>query len=178
MNRTVFTFLSIILCVSIANFTFAQNHPMPVRPKASIGPEIAIPVGIFSDLFSIGLGGSGKLEIPITASFYASATAGFISFYTKNSRIGGSINDNNRSYVPLKVGGKYYLSELLYSEVEIGVSMGIQENSGNSFAWAPGFGIAYPINRKSAVDVGVRYEKWSRKGSNLNHIGVRLAYQF
>lgn len=177
MNRKILL-LSIILCAGVGQAAFAQNHPTPVRPRASIGPEIAIPSGVFSNLFSIGLGGSGKLEIPITASFYASATAGFISFYTKNSRLGGTINDNNRSYVPLKLGGKYYLSEFLYTEVEAGVSVGIQENSGNSFAWAPAFGIAYPISQKSAIDVGVRYEKWTRKGSNLNHVGIRAAFQF
>ena len=174
MNRI----LSIILFFCIAHTAVGQNHPMPVRPKASIGGEIAIPTGIFADLFSIGIGGSGKLEVPITAAFYATATAGFTSFYTRNSRLGGSINDNNRSYVPLKLGGKYYLSEFVYGEAEAGVSVGIQEDSRNSFAWGPGFGIAYPINDKSAVDVGVRYEKWSRHGTNLNQVGLRIAYQF
>jgi opacity protein-like surface antigen len=174
MNRI----LSIIVFLSIANFAVGQNHPMPVRPKASIGAEIAIPTGIFADLFSVGVGGSGKLEIPITAAFYGTATAGFTSFYKRNSSFGSSINDDNRSYVPLKLGGKYYLSEFIYSEVELGVSIGIQEDSGNSFAWGPGLGIAYPINDKSAVDVGLRYEKWSRHGTNLNQLGIRVAYQF
>ena len=129
-------------------------------------------------MFKVGFGGSGKFEIPITSSFYGTATAGFISFYTKNRDAGGNINNSNKSYIPVKAGGKYYLSPLLYTEVELGVSFGIQEDSGNSFAWAPGFGIAYPITRKSAIDAGIRYEKWSRNGSNLNQIGIRVAYQF
>lgn len=172
------TFAIISLFAFSIGTASAQTSPMPVRPRATLGAEIGIPAGMFAELFKVGFGGSGKLEIPITSNFYGTATAGFISFYNKNRTEGGSINDNNRSYVPLKIGGKYYLGEFLYTEVEAGAAVGIQKSSGNYFAWAPGLGVAYPITQKSGIDVGVRYEKWSKSGRGLNQVGLRIAYQF
>jgi hypothetical protein len=109
---------------------------------------------------------------------YASAAGGFISFYAKNRLNGVKINRDNKSYVPLKAGAKYYLGRSFYAEGEVGASVGIQEGSGVAFAWAPGFGFVFPITGKSGIDAGVRYERWNKSGGNLNQTGIHVAYQF
>ncbi|MVN21053.1 hypothetical protein [Mucilaginibacter arboris] len=150
-------------------------------------------MGDAKDVYSFGFGGSGKIEIPATKSFFITVTAGYTSFYLKDNikntltAFGGSTNP--AGYVPLKAGGKYYIIPLFYVEGEIGAAIGVQKLSpflitnntlsgrGTAFAYAPGVGVSIPLIGKSAIDAGVRYEGWSQNGQ-LGQLALRVAYKF
>lgn len=168
--------LSGLFVVLAAGISFAQ--PRPVRPMFSIGAEFAFPdkAGSFGNEFSMGFGGSGKFEVPFTASLYGTANAGFVSFYRKKNLNG--TRGSNKSYVPLKAGLKYYFNRSLFVSGEVGASIGIQKNAGVAFAWAPEAGFMIPLTERHAVSVGLRYERWARIGGNINQTGLRVAYQF
>lgn len=172
MKKILLTGLLFLVSVAV----FAQ--PKPVRPMVNIGAELAFPTrtGSFGEEFSIGIGGSGKFEVPFTSALYGTATAGFISFYRKKGLNG--TREDNKSYIPLKAGAKYYFNNLLFGEAEIGASVGVQKNAGTAFVWAPGIGFLLPVKGRHAITAGIRYEKWAREGGNINQIGVRVGYQF
>ena len=172
--------LSIFLLVLPVLITNAQDKtPSPVHPRVSLGAEFAVPVGKqYSDSFTIGFGGSGKLDVPITSALYATASAGFVSFYSKDKNAGVALDLNNKSYIPLKAGAKYYMSPIFYAQGEVGASVGIQKNSGTSLIWAPGLGASFPITKRGFFNSDIRFEGWMREGGNLNHLALRVGYQF
>ncbi|WP_423147670.1 hypothetical protein [Rubrolithibacter danxiaensis] len=171
--------LLLVLTCSIVAEVNAQKTPYPVRPKINIGAEFGIPRRSgFGEYFNFGFGGSGKLEVPFTAALYGTASAGFISYYSKRTLIGSNEKLNNKSYIPLKLGVRYYLSKAFYGAGELGASVGVQRNSGSSMIWAPGVGFLFPLSERGALDAGVRYERWVRDGGNIDQVGIRVAYQF
>jgi len=167
-----------ILLLNGSFSTSAQSFPEPVRPRISIGPDIAIPSGSYGNRFSIGLGASAKLEAPITTRLYAALTAGYTSLISKNKLHGVTISTGDRSYVPIKAGAKYYFGQSFYAEGQLGVSVGVQKYAGTSFAWSPGLGFLIPLSEKHAIDFSIRSEKWEREGGDINQGGIRIAYQF
>ncbi|WP_069658177.1 outer membrane beta-barrel protein [Arcticibacter eurypsychrophilus] len=156
--------------VSQAQAQDIHKTPFPVRPRVNVDLEISLPGGDYGDLFGVGFGGSGGLDIPITRALYATGSAGVMSFYRKNS--------STRTYIPMKAGAKYYLSRMLYAQTEIGTSVGIQQGAGVTFIFAPGVGISYPITKRSSINGGLRFESWSREGGNINQLGIKVGYQF
>ncbi|MXV13699.1 outer membrane beta-barrel protein [Hufsiella ginkgonis] len=170
-------FLIILLLPVFSAQVFAQVviPPYTTKPRLGVGAEFGIPSGSFGNVFTIGFGGSGKFEVPITREFYATATAGFTTFYLKEDMKPLTIN---KSYVPLKVGGKYYFGNYFFGEGELGLSIGTNKNAGSAFVWAPGAGISFPVTKDGYIDAGVRYERWARDGGNINQAGFRIAYKF
>lgn len=173
-------FLSVIISVFVlSTYTVsAQNYPDPVRPRISIGPDIGFPSGSYGNLFSIGIGASAKIEAPITTRLYAAVSAGYSQLIAKKRIDGVRQGRDNRSYIPLKGGAKYYFGKSVYVEGQLGVSIGAGKYTGTSFAWSPGLGLILPLSDKHAVDLSIRSEKWERKGGDISQGGLRVAYQF
>lgn len=158
----------------------AQKRQAAPATKFSVGLELGAPTGNAKNFYSVGFGGSGKIEIPATREFFITATAGFTSLYYKEGIRNGlrAINQpTTQGFVPLKVGGKYYFSPAFYGEGEIGASIGTNKGSSTSFAYAPGIGVSIPLIGRNALDVGLRYEGWSQNGS-FNQLALRAAYKF
>lgn len=179
MKNSIPAIIFLLIFIGLKFDALAQKTPSPVRPHVSLGAEFAFPVDKeFSNMFTVGFGGSGRLDIPVTAALYATASAGFISFYAKD-RVNGTLLDmNNKSYVPLKAGAKYYLSPIIYAQGEVGASIGVQKSSGASLILAPAIGAIFPITKKGFLNADIRFENWNRDMGNLNHFALRAAYQF
>lgn len=158
---------------------FAQRKSSP-GPQLSIGLDFGVPINDFADIHSIGFGGSGKAELPVSAAFDITLTAGYISYYYdqpyKNA-LKATGGDTYLGFVPLKVGGKYYFSRNVYGEGEIGARIGTNKSTGTAFIYAPGLGLSYPVGNKHDLDFGVRFEGWT-EDSNVQQFVFRLAYKF
>ncbi|MGV3706199.1 MAG: hypothetical protein ACO1NU_12555 [Arcticibacter sp.] len=169
MKRIVIGLLfGFIVQESIAQQT--SNTPYPVRPRVNMDLEVSFPGGTYGDLFDIGFGGSGGLDIPVTRALYATGTAGVTSFYRKDSE--------TRTFIPMKVGAKYYITRMIYGQAEIGTSVGVQQGAGTAFIFAPGVGLSYPMTERSSVNAGFRYESWARDGGNIEQLAIKIGYQF
>ena len=166
--------LLFVLISYTAGAQTAKEGPRPVRPRVNIDLDFAIPGGKYGDNFGFGFGGSGGLDIPVTRKFYATGSAGVISFYQG----GKTVPTDTRSYIPMKVGAKYYLNQLIYVQMESGLAPGIQQGAGTAFILAPGAGISYYVSERSAINAGIRYESWSREGGNINMPVFKIGYQF
>lgn len=169
--------------LSILSFTALAQEPPPVSSVAgpssrqfSVGLEFGLPMEEFGDFYTIGFGGSGKMEIPLGSAFNATVTAGFINFYAKEE-FSSIVKD--AGYIPLKAGGKYYFgNNNYYVEGELGASISTTEGGGTAFAYAPGLGVSYPVSDRGAIDAGARYEGWSKDGGSINQVAFRIAYKF
>jgi len=182
--------LAALSAATVFTTVSAQKRATVMSPNFSVGLEVAAPVGDAKNLYNLGFGGSGKIEIPATKFFFITVTAGYTSFYLKdnikNALNAFGIKAKPAGYIPLKAGGKYYVSPAFYVEGEIGASIGVQQSPvgyntlsghGTAFAYAPGVGVSIPLLGKSAIDAGVRYEGWSQNG-RLDQLALRLAYKF
>lgn len=177
--------LTVVLVALFAG-AFAQGK----GAKISIGPEVGLPLGDVGNAFSFILGGTAKLEIPVNKSnFDVTFTTGYInyfgksvnfSYYTPSGSYGYSYKVDDSGFIPIKIGGKYYANKNVYLEGEVGIVTNVNSSSDNTaFAFAPGIGVSMPIHRsKNAFDLGFRYEGWSKDGTVVNQLVLRLAYKF
>ncbi len=139
-----------------------------------IGPEVSLPSGNSSNLSSVGFGGFLKGEIYISEKFAFTAQGSLVSFLGK--KFFGT-KTPTISYVPVKVGLKYYTSIDFYFEGQAGASLPINGKTSTSFAWSPGLGTyIHKRGGNDKFDVGLRYESWTR--SKFNFITFRVGYLF
>lgn len=153
----------------------AQKDAAMNGPKLGIGAEFAFPIGDFGKGFDLGYGGSLLYQHPVAPNLNLTANAGYLSFQSKKDILGGRIN---AGFVPVKVGARYFVAENFYVNGEIGAAFATGDNAnGTAFAYSPGIGVEFPVADKSSIDLGARYEGWSKNGS-LSFIGVRAAFNF
>jgi opacity protein-like surface antigen len=161
---------SILLCGAFTT-ALAQS-----TPKIGVALETGLPVGDANDIYSVGLGGSAKVEIPVTEPFAVTVTAGYMNLQVKDER--KPVLGDQREFVPVKAGAKYYFGKTLFGEGELGASIPIESGDNTAFAYAPGIGVTVPIASKTALDVGVRYEGWAKDGGNIDQVGLRAVIKF
>ncbi|MCJ8208776.1 hypothetical protein MUY27_03590 [Mucilaginibacter sp. RS28] len=129
-------------------------------------------------VYSVGLGGSLKVEAPVIKHFSITATGGISSFHYKDGlseALGRSLGSN--TFVPLKGGVKFYGGPGFYLEAEAGNVFQTTNDKRSLFAYAIGPGFVVPVHGgKSGVDVGFRYERWSQ--GELRQTALRIGYRF
>jgi len=146
--------------------------------KFSLGLEAGVPVGFYRSVSTFTVGGSLKYCFPICTNTSLTVSGGYTYFpYRGDVTVAytGYIKTNSgEGYIPLKAGVKYFLSDLFYAEAQLGASISTQSGGGTRFAYAPGLGFRF--DRRA--DIGLRYEGWSKSGTTISQIAVRLAYSF
>lgn len=152
MKRLVlFTFL---LC-GVISLVFAQSETFPSSTKLGVALETGLPLGDADEVYSVGLGGSAKVEIPISQPFAFTVTAGYLSLQVKDEL--KPLLGDNREFIPIKAGAKYYFGKF-FGEGELGASIPIEGEDNTAFAYALGIGVTLPVASNTAIDLGVRYE--------------------
>ncbi len=149
---------------------FDDRNPVAI----SAGFELGIPN---QSIYSVGLGGSIKAEVPIAHHFSLTATGGIASLNYKNAAVRELGTPGSDTFVPLKGGVKYYASPGFYFEGELGAAIETEHVKQDLFAYSIGPGFIVPVNHgKTGVDIGFRYESWSEHV--LRQTGLRVAYRF
>lgn len=176
-------FLTAAAAVALFSGAFAQTKLSTTSSgaKLSVGLDFGVPVGDWSNAYSIGFGGNGKAEIPVASGVNFTLTAGYTSFYAKdaNKNVRKALGiDTYDGFIPVKAGGKFFFGENFYGEAELGARFGTNNSTGTAFIYAPGLGFSFPVSDKNDIDFGARYEGWSQDGGNVGLVGFRLAYKF
>lgn len=166
----------VVLSAFICSQASAQG-----RPSLSIGAELGIPTANLNATQKIGLGGSLKAAFPIFEGGAFTLSGGIINFSGDEYRGPGDliVKRPALNFIPLKAGLKYMVSPNgFYMEPQLGYTS-INTPNDNTSAKG-GFTYAYNLGYMLSpqVDLSTRFEGLSRNGSNLNHVGVRLAYNF
>ncbi|MES2269118.1 MAG: outer membrane beta-barrel protein [Bacteroidota bacterium] len=165
--------LALVLLSGAAFSSFAQTTSE--SGKFSIGFEAGIPVGDASNTSNLTIGGSLKYDLPIAEKTFLTGSAGYTKFLYKSEF---KVSGNSFYAIPVKVGVKYFFADAFYGEAQLGAAfleekyMGYKGNT-TAFAYSPGIGYAFG----GGVDLGVRYEGWSKNGT-ISQVAARLAYSF
>lgn len=165
MKKTIVTIVALFF---VAAGSFAQG-------RFSVGPELLLPQGDWSDGVGMGIGGSLRYERPINDNLSWMATVGYISFAEKDD------SGVKFSMIPVLGGAKYYFTES-FNGFYVGAEAGFVsakakvEFLGQSVSATDtefGFGpqVGYHI---SVLDISARY----LMVSDANSIGIRVAYVF
>ena len=170
------------LLLLAAAFALTASAQKTTGLKLNVAAESLIPMGDASEAYSVGLGGSLKLEVPIAQSLDFTVNAGYTSlFYSKAVKdLLRYFGDNSTSggIVPLQAGFKYHFVPQFYAEGSAGAVISTQSGGSTVFAYSPGVGVIFPLQSGNAIDAGFRYEGWSKNGESINFIGIRVAYKF
>jgi hypothetical protein len=175
-----FKFLVLVaLAVIVSAGAFAQKQSEVGRPSLSVGVEGALPLGDFKTAYNFGIGGSLKAAFPVASDFDLTLTAGYITFSGKTLGTSGKVPAYNT--IPIKVGarlrfagGPYVEPQLGYTSVSSSAYSIFPKSSFGAFTYAANVGYMF----SPAVDLGLRYEAFSKNSSTTSFIGARLAYSF
>ncbi|MBB6269636.1 hypothetical protein HDF26_000063 [Pedobacter cryoconitis] len=179
----------LLLLTAIAGvFAFSNVSAQNVKgPKLGVGADFAIPMGSLSDGYKFGFGGSLLFQTPIAPKLNFTASAGYLNFVGKNDVQYISFNSNgidiqtgknpNAGAVPVKVGVRYFIADKFYAGGEVGAAFLTGDGAATAFAYSPNIGFELPLANKNAIDLGVKYEGWS-KDSSIGFFGLRVAYNF
>jgi hypothetical protein len=139
-----------------------------------MGPGLSHHIGFWSDRFKTGYSGSLMYERKLSDKLSATVSAELFNFHDKAI----SISDEKLEGVPVKLGLKYYVVSTLYFSGEAGVvTYGYNNNTHQSFIYAPGIGFDLPITNRSAINLGLRYDKWTFKESPTQQIALKVAFK-
>jgi hypothetical protein len=192
MKKTLLSLLAFLFVITFAN---AQSGN---KISYSIGPEFTIPFntnsyyyGSARDEYQDGIGGSAKIEAPITTTLHFTGSAGFIDYPTNAHYLlflpvssGGqseSVKPPPFKFIPVKAGLQYYYDQYLYLSGEAGVAFGANSVSTTSVIYSGGLGAVIPFNLHSGLDISARYERGflaPSYDSPMSQLAIRLAYKF
>ncbi|HKL03047.1 MAG TPA: outer membrane beta-barrel protein [Cryomorphaceae bacterium] len=118
--KKVFGFLAIVVALVFA----ASSTTSAQQTFGNAGLEVALPVGDWSeDLYPLGVGGSGGIELGISDNFAITANAGII-FMALDDGVSDLIASS--FLVPVQVGGRFYLDQQrsgLFVEAKAGMHL-------------------------------------------------------
>lgn len=164
--------LLLLLLILPAFNTFAQDAPKP-STAFSAGVEFGIPS---RSLYNVGVGASLKLEQPVVSPVSLTLTAGFSSFFRKDSPFNNG-HSGGDIFVPLKAGVRYNVGSGVFLEAEAGSAIEINYDERKLFAFSLGPAIMIPTGADNRdFELGLRYESWS--AHTLQQTAIRFAYRF
>ncbi|MFI5161617.1 MAG: hypothetical protein ACHQHN_10095 [Sphingobacteriales bacterium] len=192
MKKTLLSVLAFLFAITV---TKAQTGN---KISYSIGPEFAVPLnttsstsGLVRDYYQDGLGGSAKIEAPITTTLHFTGSAGFVDYPTNTHYLYylpvsyGSPSEGVQpppfKFIPIKAGLQYYYDQYLYISGEAGVAFGANSVSTTSVIYSGGLGAVIPFNTKSGLNISARYERGflsPNYDSPMSQVAIRLAYKF
>lgn len=153
----------------------AQSGAQIAEPRLGIGFDVGLPIGDFGDFANYGTGGSILYQHPVSKSLNITGNVGYIRFNGKETI--GTLK-YRQSFIPIKVGARYFIIENIYGTAEVGSSIATANGSGVSFIYTPGLGVEIPVSRTGSLDIGARYEGWTKNTGTLSFIGLRAGYNF
>ncbi|RZK43015.1 MAG: hypothetical protein EOO90_05000 [Pedobacter sp.] len=172
--------LSFALVTGLALSSFAQDS----KYKLSLGGELLGAIGDATEFYSIGYGGSFQAEYKLNEKLNLTASGAYVMLSVsqryKDIYSPWGVEVENSTFYPVKAGLKYSVYKNIYLAGEAGASISkdklVRETS---FAYSGGVGTSLPISKRSALDLGLRYEAWSLNSSNTySFVGLRAAYAF
>lgn len=177
--------LSVLLfAVLFTGFINAQSQGV------SIGGNLALPIGDWSDGANMGFGGTATYERSFAPNIVGQIYAGYLSFGGKDLGLTGW--SYKYSMIPIMAGVKYFFQpgkgfyanallgvHILSVDITVPAAYQTYGNFGGSssdtkFGLGVGAGYEIPVGGKNAVDVSANF----MLVGDANYIGARVAYRF
>ncbi len=199
MKKLLLAVVALALVVGTMNVASAGNIWL------SVGGDVLIPMGTFSDNQGVGFGGSARGQYNFTPMASAGLTIGYYTWTGKDHTVlGQTVTGTKFSGLPIRVFGKYYFMPegekmRAYGIAELGlffwsvdvpsqtiqtpigpITTGGGSTTGSDFNYAPGVGIEFPVGSsgKTMIDVSVRYDGIATSGGSSGSLGARVGVNF
>ena len=189
MNITLKKFLYLIAFIGFTLGAKAQNVAIPDTTRISLGVDFGRPGGAFGKAYTVGVGGSFQVDLPITEKLYVTGNAGYLSFFPNNSISTNpyaitNVKLANLNMVDAKLGLKYFLIRGFYIQGEIGESLLLNKTAiyalnSTGIMFAPQMGITFKLPNRHYIDAGIRYEflqSYYGDGAYNHYLAARVAY--
>lgn len=171
-----------LVCLFILLFFFKSQAQLI---HLSVGTGLNFPSGNSSNISAVGFQGYLKTEVTLSPKYALTATGGLSQFFGR--RMFG-VSNQTLSYVPVKVGFKYYTTEYFYVEGQLGAALPLKGSTKTALAWSPGLGTYFKSkNNNNRLDIGLRYEGYTSNTliipsgsifSTFSFVGLHLGYVF
>src|SRR5919199_1366824 len=117
-NFLLFILIVLVTCDVSAQARRRTSAPASSPTKLSLGFDVGIPVGQYSDPYSVAVGGSLQVEVMPASDLGLTLSAGYLNYSIKKSYLGGSVG-----FIPLLAGVKYYFGGGAFIHPQIGVAV-------------------------------------------------------
>lgn len=179
MKKLTFASVLIVVALFLSTAVFAQGITYGVNG------ELALPMGDFGDMASMGFGGTIQGEYPINEQVIGTASAGYLMWSGKDE---WEDWDYSWSCIPIKAGAKYnFGASGLYGIFEAGMYMFTVEfeyedewlgtisgdDSESEFGFAPGAGYQMPMGNM-LLDISAQYEI----AGDFDFLGIDVGLRF
>ncbi len=162
--------LFILFVFAFASYLGAQQM------SASAGAQVALPMGNFGNVSSLGLGGVAQFEYEMSP-VVLTGSSGYLTFLEKSG------NGYSASIIPILAGAKYPFGGGLYAQAEVGLHMISQTVTASFFGRTVtasssstefGFhgGVGYQMGD---LDLGAKYSNYA---SGFSALAVSVKYRF
>lgn len=179
-------YITFLLAFFVIPSAIAQN-----KFALNLGFEGALPMSSgYKTMYMAAGGASIRAQYNVSDNIGVTLSSGALAFIPKEiGNLGGGGGNTPTKFnamlsIPIKVGGKYYLTKGFYGMVEVGTVINriISANTsggnptvglGGSFSalsYAPGIGVQF-----GGFDLGVRYETFSKGGAE-SFMAARLGF--
>ena len=111
---------TLVMIALLASFQLASAKSKFGKYTLEVGPEIALPMGDFSDVSGLGFGVFATAKYPVMPKLVATVTAAALYFLEKEQSILGSTTKSQYSGLPFVAGARYYVMPALYVGGEVG----------------------------------------------------------
>ena len=133
--------------------------------RLGIGFSVGAPT---TDGYDLGLGGDVRLQKDFSGNVSGIISAGYTNF-SFDGEESGSIG-----FIPVKAGLKVFPLAKFYISGELGAGFGTDDGQKTAFIWSPGIGYGF----NNGLDLGARFEEFSRDGGKVAQVALRIAYGF
>jgi len=176
MKRTIT--LMLLLCLTGVLELKAQDSGFK-KFRLGIGIEGALAGKGLKDSYSAGAGLTLRAQYNVSREIGITLTSGAIVFIPKDLS-GNSKEAKAAVDIPVKLGGRYMITDHFYGMLELGMSSvsvyytdangDVQKApSSSSFTYAPGLGV-----KLGFFDLGIRYEAFEQ----ADFLGARVGFNF
>lgn len=167
----------LMLVAGFLMFNNANAQSKSNESRIGLGLDAAFPIGTYKNVADYAIGVSLLYQKPITENLNITGNVGYLRFH------GPAVFNNikyKEGYVPIKAGARYFIADYFYGAGEIGVAIPTANGygSGTAFVYVPGLGAEFPVSGTGKLDLGLRYENWSRSNGTRSFVGIRAGYNF
>ena len=161
-------FLPLVVLLFILHSAHAQEKESLPAISFSLGAEASLPVGLFGDVYSFGIGASAQGNFRTSNNTALTLNAGYINYFIKSI-----YGKGNQGYIPVLGGLEFNFSPKVFGAAQSGFTF-FSDGGGSAFTYSPGIG--FRISRHFAALL--KYVGQVRSAINSSSIGVRGAYIF
>ena len=190
MKITLHKIIAVLLFTGSYMCVNAQAIPDTLR--ISIGVDAGMPN---SDIYSSVLGGSLRIDYPITRKLYVTATGGFNQMFISSKVFSSptafpqsiaNVKFADLQTVPIKVGIKYFAIRHFYLLGEVGETLLLNKAQAfatynSSLTFSPQMGMLFFLKKRNYIDAGIRYESvksFNNDNEKLDFWAAHIAFAF